>query len=103
MNYVTAKDFAISEGLPLNMVKRLCRNGTLPHLRYGRSYSIPLTMAREALIAFMEMQSSALRSAAAAEVVVVEEVPVVQRQAREAKASSEFAQILKTMAREAKE
>ena len=103
MNYVTAKDFAISEGLPLNMVKRLCRNGTLPHLRYGRSYSIPLAMAREALVAFMEMQATALRASAGKKVVVVEEATVVQRQAREAKGASEFAHILKTMAREAKE
>lgn len=40
MAFLHANEFAAKSGLPLRMVKRLCKDGKLPHLMCGRNYLV---------------------------------------------------------------
>lgn len=44
MKALSAKDFATATDYPLRMIKRLCREGVLPHDKIGRGYLIDYDM-----------------------------------------------------------
>lgn len=47
--YMNAKNYAMSSGLPVDTVRRFCRDGTLPCLRAGRVYLINTEQAAKVL------------------------------------------------------
>jgi len=49
MKALSAKDFATATDYPLRMIKRLCREGILPHDKIGRGYLIDYDMGCAAL------------------------------------------------------
>ena len=53
---LSAKDFAKRTGFPLAMIRRLCRNGTLPHWKNGRVYLLDVDKA----LAAMQLQKTAV-------------------------------------------
>ena len=53
--YVNAKEFAEKTGLPLDTVKRWCREKRIPNILLGRRYCIPLRAALEKVNTLMGM------------------------------------------------
>lgn len=47
--YMNAKTYAITCGLPVDTVRRFCRDGTLPYLKAGRVYLINTEQAAKVL------------------------------------------------------
>ncbi len=47
--YMNAKNYARSSGLPVDTVRRLCREGALPCLKAGRVYFINTEQAAKVL------------------------------------------------------
>lgn len=47
--YMNAKNYAMSSGLPVDTVRRFCRDGTLPCLKAGRVYLINTEQAAKVL------------------------------------------------------
>ena len=53
---LSAKEFAERTGFPLAMIRRMCRNGNLPHWKNGRVYLLDVDKA----LAAMQLQKEAV-------------------------------------------
>ena len=51
---LNAKEFSSSTGFPLAMIRRLCRNGHLPHWKCGRAYLLDKDQTVTRLALFKE-------------------------------------------------
>lgn len=49
MAYITIKEFAEKENLPLDSVRAMCKEGILPRIKAGRSYYVNFERADQVL------------------------------------------------------